>query len=445
MFMQPSSYLKLFPCPDQPGSCLLYSTKRTSLVRISEPVARAALWGKLSPESEKTLADLGMMVPSAAAEREEMRGVLDRINAVNRRISVTAILNFDCNLACVYCFEGRMKGRHAMSPDTADLLVAFIAQRLKPGKTRLDVTFYGGEPLLSPALLQDLSRRLADVCGERDAAFRFTLVTNGTLLTRRIVEDLLPLGLRGAKVTLDGPRVEHDRSRPFRGGAGSWDVIVANLREVCGLVPVQVGGNFTRESYPVFPRLLDDLTREGIGPDRLALVKFDPVTRPAANAGLLDFSAGCCSTDEVWLGEATLFLREEILKRGYRTTRLRATPCVVELDDEFTVNWDGSIYKCPAFIGWTDLQIGTLAGGVREYGESHKLGSWNRPECLACPYLPLCFGGCRYLQLVRRGSIDGVDCHRTYLDAILEGILNQDLRYHLVPGGHTGHDPLPPP
>ncbi len=58
MFMQPSSYLKLFPCPDQPGSCLLYSTKRTSLVRISEPVARAALWGKLSPESEKTLADL---------------------------------------------------------------------------------------------------------------------------------------------------------------------------------------------------------------------------------------------------------------------------------------------------------------------------------------------------------------------------------------------------
>ncbi len=443
--MQPSTYLKVFPCPDQPGSFLLYSTKRTSLVRVSEPLARAALRGELSPESEATLADLGMMVPSAVGEREEMRRVLDRINAVNQRINVTVVLNFDCNLACTYCLEGRMKGRHAMSPTTADLLVAFIAERLNAGKTRLAVTFYGGEPLLSPALLQDLSRRLAEVCRKCDVIFRFTLVTNGTLLTRRIVDELLPLGLGGVKVTLDGPREEHDRSRPFRGGAGSWGGIVANLREVCGLVPVQVGGNFTRENYPMFPRLLDDLTLEGIGPDRLALIKFDPVTRPAANAGLLDFSGGCCSTEEAWLHEATLFLREEILKRGYRTTRFRATPCVVELDDEFTVNWDGSIYKCPAFIGWTDLQIGTLAGGVREYQTSHSIGSWKRPECLACAYLPLCFGGCRYLQLVRRGSIDGVDCQRAYLDTILGGILSQDLRYHLVPAGPTGHRPPPPP
>jgi uncharacterized protein len=287
-----------------------------------------------------------------------------------------------------------------------------------------------------------VARRLSTVCREREAGFLFNLVTNGTLLTPMVVEELLPLGLTGAKVTLDGPPEEHDRSRPFRGGNGSWEIIVGNLEKVCDLTPVQVGGNFTRENFRSFPRLLDILAARGITPDRIPLVKFDPVTRPAANAGLPDFRTGCCSTDEPWLHEASLFLREEILSRGYRTSRLCAAPCVVEIDDEFTVNWDGTLYKCPAFMGWKGLEIGTVTTGPGDYRASHALGAWQRPECLACAYLPLCFGGCRYLQLIRGRKIHGVDCRKAYFDAILEDLVRQDVRYPIKAAAPEPHSCL---
>jgi uncharacterized protein len=103
--------------------------------------------------------------------------------------------------------------------------------------------------------------------------------------------------------------------------------------------------------------------------------------------------------------------------------------CMVEFDNDLVVGYDGSLYKCPAFMGWPDLRIGSLAEGIGDYAASHRLDIWKNDECLDCPYLPLCFGGCRFLRRLRTGAIDGVDCRRDYLDATLETIIRQDLRY----------------
>jgi uncharacterized protein len=63
----------------------------------------------------------------------------------------------------------------------------------------------------------------------------------------------------------------------------------------------------------------------------------------------------------------------------------------------------------------------------------HGLDVWKCDECLDCPYLPLCYGGCRFLTKLRTGTMDGVDCRRTYLDATLEQILLQDMTVRTKP------------
>ena len=199
-----------------------------------------------------------------------------------------------------------------------------------------------------------------------------------------------------------------------------------NIAEVCGLIKVQLGGNFTRENYRRFPELLDLLAGEGITPDKLYMVQFSPVIPAAGEAGLGDFAMGCACTGEPWLIEASLYLRGEILKRGWNTPKPKLAGCMVEFENDLVVAWDGSLYKCPAFMGWDDLKIGTLAGGVGAYGESHNMDVWKNDECLECPYLPLCFGGCRFLRRLRSGAIDGIDCRKQYLDAALERIVRQD-------------------
>jgi uncharacterized protein len=159
------------------------------------------------------------------------------------------------------------------------------------------------------------------------------------------------------------------------------------------------------------------------------MIKFDPVTKSGGNYPLPEFNGGCASTDEPWLMEASTFLREEILKRGFHTPRLAPSICMVEGPDELVVNYDGTLFKCPAFLGWPELSVGDLQTGISDYAVSHNLDVWKKDECLDCEYLPLCFGGCRFLKLLREGRISDVDCRKKYLDETLETFVRQDLKY----------------
>jgi uncharacterized protein len=336
------------------------------------------------------------------------------------------VLNLDCNLACGYCYEEDFRGNIYMSEATAQLLVdTLVGERISRGMD-VSLSFYGGEPLLSLELIRRISEPLQEAARQHQVSYSFSLVTNGTLLNRETAERLLPLGLKGAKFTLDGPREVHDGQRPYASGAGSYDAILENIAAVWDIVPLQLGGNFRQENFRAFPRLLDDLISRGITGEKLVQVQFTPVT---PKAGCSEYASGCASSDEPWLIEALLFLRGEILAKGFPAPKPAVSACIVEFEDNLVVNWDGSLYKCPAFMGWPEMSIGSLAGEVADYSETHGLGNWKIDACLDCPYLPLCFGGCRFLTLLHGKSLSEVDCRRAFLDASLEQLLQQNLTH----------------
>ncbi|HMK60977.1 MAG TPA: radical SAM protein [Dissulfurispiraceae bacterium] len=156
-----------------------------------------------------------------------------------------------------------------MSPDTADHVIEFIEKNLSKDRKLLNVTFYGGEPLLSAGLVASMAERLKCIAARKGIEFMFQFVTNGTLLTPAIVEKLKPLGLKEASITLDGPEAIPNLSRPFRSGGDSFQQIVANLKAVCGMIDVNIGGNFTEANYREIPKLLGYLMDEGITPEKI--------------------------------------------------------------------------------------------------------------------------------------------------------------------------------
>jgi uncharacterized protein len=281
-------------------------------------------------------------------------------------------------------------------------------------------------------MIVHISERLRSLADKRGIAYSFNLITNGTLLTRSVVERLKPLGLTSASVTLDGPCEVHDRSRPYRSGAGSFDTIIRNLQEVCDRIDLEIGGNFTRENYRSFPRLLDALIGSGLGPDRIASVRFDPVYNEGSEFSP-DFRGGCSSLNEPWIAEAGLELRREILMRGFRAETVQPAVCMMERQHHVVVNYDGALYKCPGLIGRKEFCAGTLKSGMPDYSALHNLGNWKNEECLACKYLPLCFGGCRYMKLIHEGAMRGIDCKRDYFDRSLQALVLQDLKYSKAP------------
>jgi uncharacterized protein len=244
-----------------------------------------------------------------------------------------------------------------------------------------------------------------------------------------VVEELLPLGLRGARMTIDGPQEIHDAQRPYISGRGTFATIITNLKAIHDLVAVQVTANFGPDNWREFPRLLDHLLDEGIDPAMLDVVHFSPIMPKAGEGASPHHPGHCRSGAEPWLLEAGPALREEALRRGFPTVKLAMSACVVDFDNDIVVNFDGSIFKCPVFMGYPEMAVGSLTDGIGDYSKSHALDRWQNDDCLECRYLPLCFGGCRYFAHQRGGTFTDLDCRRDYFDAVLEELVLQEQRY----------------
>jgi uncharacterized protein len=426
-----SKYSKIYHHPKDNALRTLFSTRTMEAVDLPAESIHDLKSSKLSPHKKKILQSKGLLVKSAVSEKKELLGFMDEFNNTSDIFSTILVMSLDCNLGCKYCFEGTRKGKFYLSAETADDFIEFIRSRNLKGKNRLHILFYGGEPLLSTDAVIRIAGDLRKVADKKKVGFSFAFITNGTLLTRPLVKKLNPFGLKFAGITIDGPKNNHDRYRPFKSGKGSFDVIMRNVLDVCSLTDVRINGNFTRESYPEFPRLLDALIDRGITPARISSIDFSAVVNERGRFSPPDFQGGCTSSNEPWLFEASVFLREEILKRGFRTQKLLPAICEIEWKNSIVVNYDGALYKCPGLIGRKRYCVGNLKTGIRDYGTSHGLDNWKNEKCLSCCYLPLCFGGCRYMKLIRTGTMRGRDCKKTFFDHTLESFVHQDLRYGL--------------
>jgi len=424
--MRLSRYCLTYPDPETTDSLVLYSTKKASAIRIPASMLEDIENGIVTGEEEETLRDLGFL--AVDDEKNAMTGFMDELNGINTTLDVMVALNLDCNLACVYCFEGERKGKHYLSRDTAELVLPFLAENID-GRDMLKLTLYGGEPLLSMDMIATLCEGARALADEREAAFRSNIVTNGTLLTRSNAEKLSALGVRSASITLDGPEKTHDASRPFHGGKGSFEITVQNIMSACDVLDIQLGGNYTRENYREFPLLLDELMERGLTPEDISSVKFDPVTKERAGTAPADFHGGCETINEPWLFEASVSLREEIMKRGFSTWKIRPTICMMNMKGSMVIGYDGSLYACPGMIGREEFRTGTVYEGRGKHGDTHHLDLWKCEECLDCAYLPLCFGGCKYMYYVKHGDMNGRDCRKDYFDATLKDTVFQDLKY----------------
>jgi uncharacterized protein len=430
--MQHSFYLKTFPCREKPGYLLLFSTKKASKVLIKEETFQAIEKGTLSSSDEALLSKLGMIVHDREEEKRTAFGLLDKINTNNPVLEIMVALNLDCNFSCIYCYEGNMKGKLYMSDDTTARLIDFIKGKLTKDKQSLVINFYGGEPLLSIERIKSISQAMKSFTESRGASYVFTIITNGSLFKRSVAEEMVPLGLKSVKITLDGIAETHNQARPFKSGAPSFNTIIRNSKETCDLTRIGIGGNFDKDNYERFVPLLDYLEKEGLTSEKISVVKFDPIMKqPLGDALLAEYTGGCMSINEPWLSKASAMLREGILKRGYKTLTLIPMPCMIEISTSYVVNFDGLIYKCPAFVGKKDFAVGSLQTGITDYSRSYKLGIWKNEKCAECLYLPLCFGGCRYMTFIRDGSVDKLDCKKAYLDASLETLIKQDIKYNL--------------
>ncbi len=311
----------------------------------------------------------------------------------------------DCNLACKYCFaeEGEYHGRRALmslevGKKALDFLVANSGNRVN-----LEVDFFGGEPLMNWQVVKDLVAYGRSLEEPNNKKFRFTLTTNGVLLDDEVME-FANREMANIVLSIDGRKEINDRMRPFRGGQGSYDVIVPKFRKVAesrGQERYYVRGTFTRNNL--------DFSRDVL---HLADLGFRQISVEPVVAGPEDDYA-IREENLPALREEYDRLAAEMIKRkkegeGFNFFHfmidLEGGPCVAKRlsgcgsgTEYLAVTPWGDLYPCHQFVGNEDFLMGNVEEGVLRTDIRDEFKGCNvyaKEKCRKCFAKFYCSGGC---------------------------------------------------
>ena len=134
---------------------------------------------------------------------------------------------------------------------------------------RLVLTFFGGEPLLNMPVLYYLSERLharvRGMRGVRDAHQHHHQRAAADARDGRAAQPAR--SERHQDHARRRPRRAQPARAPLRGGQGTFDRIIANVRDRADLTRIAVGGNFDdRDASDTYPALLDFLAAQDFAP-----------------------------------------------------------------------------------------------------------------------------------------------------------------------------------
>ena len=321
----------------------------------------------------------------------------------------------DCNLRCGYCFASTGSFGHdrgLMSPEVACRAVDFL---LEHGGSRkhAEIDFFGGEPLLNMETVRAAVAHIRKREAETGKIFNLTLTTNAVLLSQENLDFLNQENIQ-LILSIDGRREVHDRMRPFAGGAGSYDKVLANMHKA---VDSSQGPNYyARGSYT--PDNLDfaadvlALADEGFG-----CLSVEPVVAKDAPYGLCEEQLPELFAQYDLL--AAEYLRRHREGNGFDffhfNVDLENGPCLTKRlsgcgagHEYYAVTPDGDLYPCHQFVGRDDFKVGTVFAGIDqpdlcdEFRQAHVL---TKPECRRCWARFYCSGGCHANAEAFHGSI----------------------------------------
>ena len=322
----------------------------------------------------------------------------------------------DCNLACRYCFaeEGEYHGRRALmtyevGKAALDFLIANSGNR-----RNLEVDFFGGEPTLNFQVVKDLVAYGREQEKIHNKNFRFTLTTNGVLLSDDIME-FANKEMDNVVLSIDGRKEVNDYMRPFRGGQGSYDVIVPKFQKFAksrGEKDYFVRGTFTRNNLDFGNDVLHyaDLGFEKLSMEPVVAAPEEPYSiREEDLPQIMD------EYDRL----AKEFVKRQKEGRGFKFFHfmldLSQGPCVAKRlsgcgsgTEYLAVTPWGDLYPCHQFVGNEEFLLGNVDTGVvnTKVRDEFKLCNvYAKEKCKNCFARFYCSGGCAANSFNFHGSI----------------------------------------
>jgi uncharacterized protein len=411
--------------------CLLYNTISQSFMRIDEKDIDK--WNALKddPDSYLNYQNYNVLLKNRILVNDDEDDfnlytteiLKNRYNPVD--MALTILPTRGCNFNCVYCYEQERPAIH-MDRQTETGIIKFIKSNacLK----RLNVIWYGGEPLLNFDSIERLSEDILSLGIE----YSSKIITNGYLLTPEISKEFERLKINGIQITIDGTKDIHDQRRPLVNKKASYDKIIQNIKYLFSVndkIKVDIRSNIDRrnsEDYHLFFKQI----REELPAERIR-------TYPGF---VSDLTSNECVSPEFDISSPG-FKADFVLNNFYKHNiaidafhpKYRRHSCVASKYFAFVIGPEGELYKCWRMVGNQEQVVGNvnnLTGINLQLVSKYMVGAdyLFDPECKKCSYIAICGGGCALSRM--RNKYEGANktpcCpEKTHMAKLLE------LRYEM--------------
>jgi uncharacterized protein len=280
-----------------------------------------------------------------------------------------------------------------MSEDVEDDIVALIKNH--KSLERLNIDWYGGEPLMAFDVMQSLTKKIQDL---NLPDFKSSIVTNGYLLNEAKCKELKSMGVYRIQITMDGLEDTHNVRRPHKTNKDSFSKIVENIGTLFRVYPeisVHIRVNIDKDNSEDFFKL-NDYLKNKINTSNLMVY-------PAFITEFNPCKASFCMLDRMEQAEFAIKNKDKYPFGLFYYPQTKVGECIARFMNSYIIGPKGELYKCWCDVGEDSKVTGTLKNGVTNVAMYTRYMSESDPlfdeNCLKCSYFPICNGGCAFRRL----------------------------------------------
>ncbi|MFV0498140.1 MAG: thioether cross-link-forming SCIFF peptide maturase [Candidatus Fimivivens sp.] len=353
-------------------------------------------------------------------------GELFSVDDYEKYQSITAIspvkamclhIAHDCNMRCEYCFASTgdyQGGRMLMSAEVGKKAIDYLLYHSQ-GRRNLELDFFGGEPLMNFDVVKEIVAYARSKEAQYNKVFRFTITTNGLLLTDDKIE-FINREMSNIVLSLDGRPSVNDRVRKGVNGSSCYEAIVPKFQKMVakrGDKPYYVRGTFTKYNLDFVE---DVLYLNTLGFDQISVEPV--VAEDNMPYAITEKDLPCIYAEYEKLAEE-MIKRENGEKEWFNFFHfmidLDQGPCAIKRlrgcgcgNEYVAVTPDGDVYPCHQFVGHEAWKMGSVFNNAIDTAMKERFAKstvYGKEDCRNCWAKFYCSGGCNANGMIYNGDI----------------------------------------
>lgn len=380
---------------------LVFNTLTQGLMLLDESHYTMLNSLKINNEALEKFLHYGFIVPETKNEIEFLKFHNLQTKFDSSRMNLTIATTNTCNFRCPYCYQPH-KAEY-LSTDIETAIIDFIKAKINAGVKILSIHWFGGEPLLNFPLILSMEQQLKKL---KTINYTSSITTNGYLITDEIVQSLKKTNIRFFQITIDGDEPIHNKTRILKNGAGTFSTVMNNIKLLLS------------ENIPVLIRYNINKFNENVVPFLNYLISENLNTRIPIHFSETKKFDICYTNENIFYNSTEEYSRSllkvynDLLENGFPIPQYSANFISCEFDclNSFLINTDGKLYQCSACDHESKFYMGELLpSGNIEYSNNNYMRKMLRDpfdnlDCVHCKVLPICMGGCNFLELKNKNK-----------------------------------------